>query len=87
MSQLAEQPRPDFLERHFTIPELAKAWHMSERTLKVWFADEPGVVKFGVGKLSKGRRRTYVSLRIPKSVAWRVYSRHTGKEIYPARGN
>jgi hypothetical protein len=76
-----EEPRPDFLEQHFTIGELAKAWHMSRETLRLWFVDEPGVVKFGAGKLTKARRRTYVSLRVPKSVARRVYARHTGREL------
>ena len=47
---------------------------------------EPGVIKFGAGNLNKARRRTYVSLRIPESVAQRVYARHTGKD-YPAKGN
>jgi len=71
-----ESDRPDFLERHFTIAELAEAWHVSTRQLRRWFLNEPGVVKFGTGKLTKNRKRTYVSLRIPESVARRVYHRN-----------
>lgn len=78
MMEQAEK-RPDFLERHYTVGELAKAWHMSIRSLREWFIDEPGVIKFGVGKLKKGRKRTYVSLRVPESVARRVYRARTGK--------
>jgi hypothetical protein len=73
-----EKPRPDFMELHFTLGELAEQWHTSERTLREWFINEPGVIKFGVAKLTKGRQRPYVSLRIPASVALRVYLRMTG---------
>ena len=59
---------------------------MSKNTLKAWFMNEPGVIKFGAGKLTKARRRTYVSLHIPESVARRVYIRRTGGD-YPASGN
>ena len=77
---------PDFLERHYTLGELAKAWHMSRRSLHPWFINEPGVIKYGAGKLNKARRRTHVSLRIPESVARRVYRRITGGDFQPAKG-
>lgn len=77
---------PDFLERHFTLGELAKAWHMSRRSIQPWFMEEEGVIKYGAGKLTKGRRRTHISLRIPESVARRVYRRVTGGEFQPAKG-
>lgn len=76
----------DFMERHYTLGELSKAWHMSLRSLRLWFINEPGVLKFGAAKLNKGRKRVHVSLRVPESVARRVYRRRTGKEIQPARG-
>jgi hypothetical protein len=81
------ESRPDFLERHYTLGELAKAWHMSRHTLYPQFIQEPGVIKYGTGKLTKGRKRVHVSLRVPESVARRVYRRLTGREIHPARGN
>ena len=77
----------EFLERHFTLAELAKAWHMSPQTLRVWFIEEPGVIKYGGAKLVRGRKRTHVSLRVPESVARRVYLRRTGQEIYPVHAN
>ena len=71
----------DILERHFTLAELAKAWHTSWYTLKSWFRDEPGVIRYGGQKLKKGRQRTHVSLRVPESVARRVYRDRTGGEL------
>jgi hypothetical protein len=80
--------RPDFLERHYTLAELADAWHVSRKTLAGWFRHEPGVIRYGTDKLKKGRQRVHVSLRVPESVARRVYRARTGREVaHPARGN
>jgi hypothetical protein len=76
----AQERRPDFLERHYLLKELADAWRMSRTTLVEWFRDEPGVIRFGNPKLKKGRQRTYMSLRIPESTARRVYRERTGKK-------
>jgi hypothetical protein len=73
--------RAEFLERHYTLAELATAWHVSRATLANWFRDEPGVIRYGTGKLKKGRQRIHVSLRVPESVARRVYKTRTGREI------
>lgn len=75
---MTEFLRPDFLERHYTLSELAKAWHMSRSKLRCWFDDEPGVIRYGSEKLKKGRQRIHVSLRVPESVARRVYRARTG---------
>ena len=83
----ARETRADFMERHYTVGELAKAWHMSSTVVRCWFIEEPGVVKYGAAKLTKGRQRVHVSLRVPESVARRVYKRRTGREVYPAMGN
>lgn len=81
-----QETRSDFLEKHYTLSELAKAWHMSRTILTEWFRDEPGVIRYGSNQLKKGRRRTHVSLRVPESVARRVYRRHTGRDLHPAKG-
>jgi hypothetical protein len=73
-----EQIRPEFAERHYTLAELALNWHVSVRSLRDWFLDEPGVIRWGTPTLTKGRKRTYLSLRVPESVALRVYRRKTG---------
>ena len=71
--------RPDFLERHYTLGELAKAWHLSRRTLQSWFRHERGIIRYGASKLQKGRKRTHTSVRVPESVARRVYRERTGQ--------
>jgi hypothetical protein len=69
------QTRVDPFERHYTPKELAEIWRLDESTMRRMFQDEPGVLKIG----STGRRnkRDYVTLRIPESVAQRVYERRT----------
>ena len=76
--------RAEFLERHYTVGELAKAWHLALRTVRAWFVDEPGVIRYGNARLLKGKQRTHVTLRIPESVARRVYRRRTGRDVHPA---
>jgi hypothetical protein len=73
------QAPPPWPEKHYTIPQLSRAWGVSRPTLTDWFANEVDVIRFGEDKLRRGRRRTYVSVRIPEPVALRVYRRHTGK--------
>ena len=59
-------------EQHFTVGALAKQWGVSEDTIRRWFADIPGVLKFGS---APGRgRRPRMSLRIPESIALNVYA-------------
>jgi len=72
----AAQTESSFLERHFSPRTLAELWGYSESTIRRRFQDEPGVVKIG----SMGRRdgkRDYATLRIPESVARRVYREMT----------
>ena len=60
-------------ERHFTVRELAALWNLSEDTVRRCFQREPGVIEVvGCRKVSK---RRYITLRIPESVALRVYRR------------
>jgi hypothetical protein len=71
------QERAAFMERHYTIPELSEAWRISETLLREWFRNEPGVIKHGYTKLRPGKKHTHVILRVPESVAWRMYRRKT----------
>jgi hypothetical protein len=59
-------------ERHYTVTELATAWKWSTDTVRRLFQKEPGVIT-----ITKKRRgtRIYRTLRIPESVAQRVYRR------------
>jgi hypothetical protein len=62
-------------ERHFTVQTLAEVWALSQDTVQSWFEDEQGVVKLG-NMGGRGKRRK-VSLRIPESIAERVYLERT----------
>jgi hypothetical protein len=66
-------PKTSALEdRHFTIRELSKMWHFSEEFVRQLVKDEPGVTEWV--RQRPGRRR-YRVLRIPQSVAERLYRR------------
>jgi transcriptional regulator GlxA family with amidase domain len=65
--------RDAFLERHFTVRDLAEAWVVSENTIRRLFRNEPGVVE--VDNTRRKHARRHVTLRIPHSVAERVYAR------------
>ena len=60
-------------EHHYTIKELAKIWALSQTNVRRMLRNEPGVLRFGLEK--KGHRRAYVTLRVPASVAERIYRR------------
>lgn len=64
------------LERHFTVPEVARQWGMSEKSVRQFFANEPGVLKWGSAETRK--KRGYCNLRIPESVLIRVHQRRAG---------
>jgi hypothetical protein len=64
-------------ERHFTPKELARLWCLDETTIRRMFQDEPGVLKIGKSNRRDGKR-DYVSLRIPESVAVRVWQERSG---------
>ena len=60
-------------EKHFTPSDLAKAWGVSSETIRQLFRDEPGVIK--LGDRGTKYKRSYLTLRIPQSVAERVHQR------------
>jgi hypothetical protein len=64
-----------FEEKHYSPSELAKFWGVSPDTIRRVFAGEVGILVLQ----STGRRkraRSYKTLRIPASVAARVYQKH-----------
>jgi hypothetical protein len=63
------------LEPHYSPQALAEAWGFSTDYIRDLFEDEPGVLMTG-NRTSK-RKRRYVNMRIPASVAARVYKRLT----------
>jgi AraC-like DNA-binding protein len=61
------------LERHYSVPEIAELWAMSEKSVRRLFAGESGVLEWGTQETA--RKRGYVNLRIPESVLIRVHQR------------
>jgi len=62
-------------EPKFTPEELAQIHKLHPSTIRKLFVDEEGVIRLGHPGL--GRRRQYFTLRIPASVAARVFGRMT----------
>jgi hypothetical protein len=59
-------------ERHYSVPELAEMWGLSREYVRQIVSKEPGVTEWV--RQQPGRRR-YRVLRVPRSVAERVYRR------------
>ncbi len=68
------QSSTTIFERHFSTKTLAEMWCFSEDTIQRWAEDEEGVLRCGSDGGRNGRR---VTLRIPESVARRIYEKHT----------
>lgn len=64
---------PSFTQCHYTVRELAELWKLSDDKIRELFENEPGVIV--IGEQWSGRKRRYVTLRIPEHVAERVYRR------------
>ena len=69
-------------ERHYSVKELGQMWRLSSTAIRRIFRNEPGVLRFG--KQNQGHRRDYVTLRIPVSVAERVYRRCLRPNLVPS---
>jgi hypothetical protein len=72
-------PLPIMIDPHFSPQFYAELWAISASTALRWFQDLDGVLK--TGKVSKNGKRTRVELRIPWSLAMRVYQERTRSEI------
>jgi len=66
---------PRMCERHYSPAELAELWNLSADTVRRMFENEPGILVFENPVRSSSRR--FRTLRIPESIAQRVYSRFT----------
>ena len=64
---------PPATERHYSPNELAELWGVSATTIRRWFDQEPGVIRFGSEGLVNKRRK--ILLRIPATVVRRVHDR------------
>lgn len=85
MATEQQQVTEPFAERHYTVNELASMWRLSGEFVRQLVQHEPGVTEWV--RQQPGRRR-YRVLRVPQSVAERVYERALGrarKELSLAR--
>jgi predicted transcriptional regulator len=64
------------LEKHYSVPELAKNWGLSESTIRRILTEEPGVLRLAHEETRYKRR--YTTLRVPERVARRIYRRLQG---------
>jgi hypothetical protein len=60
------------VERHYSVKEVAEMWNLSADMIRKLFEQEPGVMLIGNPQSSRVRRR-YTTLRIPQTVAFKVY--------------
>lgn len=67
--------QPITIDPHYSPKFYAELWGVSESSIVRWFRDEPGVLKGG--NPGKSGSRTRVELRIPLSVALRIYAERT----------
>jgi hypothetical protein len=72
-------PQPIVIDPHFSPQFYAELWGLSDSTVVRWFENMEGVLR--VSKPSKNGRRVRVELRIPFSLAMRVYRERTHSEI------
>jgi len=58
-------------EKHYTVQQLAAQWGLDPDTIRPLFRDRAGVLK--LVRPETKRKRGYVSLRIPESIAKQVH--------------
>jgi hypothetical protein len=69
------QPEPVSIDPHYSPQFFAEWWAISVSTVIRWFQDLDGVLKIGVP--SNNGKRVRIELRIPLSLAMRVYRERT----------
>jgi len=67
--------QPIVIDPHFSPKFYAELWGISLSTVERWFQDMDGVLR--LSEPSKNGRRTRIELRIPFSLAMKVYREHT----------
>lgn len=76
MASETENGEDVLAERHYTVSELAEMWKLSPEFVRQIVRVEPGVTEWV--RQAPGRRR-YRVLRVPASVAARLYRRAQGR--------
>ena len=76
-----DDDREPFEQRHFTVGELATMWNLSGEFVRQLVENEPGVTEWV--RQRPGARR-YRVLRVPRSVARRLYARALSRVAPPS---
>jgi len=74
-----QEPDPIRIDPHYSPQFYAELWGIHVSTVVRWFQDLPGVLK--LSSPSKNGKRVRTELRIPFSLAMRVYRERTGSEL------
>ena len=82
--QVPEKAHTGILEKCYSPAEIAEAWGHSADTIRKMFENEPGVQIMG-NKQSTRHKRRYRTMKIPESVARRVWNR-LGSRPDPLKG-
>lgn len=72
------------IREFFTVKQVAQRWGVSPDFVRRVFAEEPGVLLFS-NQLTRGKKRRYSTMRIPREVLLRVerkYSIVTSQNIH-----
>jgi len=69
------KPEPIQIDPHFSPQFFAELWGLSSSTVVRWFQDLDGVLRSS--ERAQNGKRTRVELRIPYSLAMRVYKERT----------
>jgi hypothetical protein len=69
------QPEPIVIDPHYSPQFYAELWGTSASTVIRWFQDMDGVLR--LAEPSRSGRRTRIELRIPFSLAMRLYRERT----------
>jgi hypothetical protein len=80
MRREAESIRPEASEfaRHYSFPEIASMWRLSQNTVRRLFQGEPGVLWISSSRTGRGKRSGYKTGRVPEPVLLRVHRRISG---------
>lgn len=62
-------------EKHYSVPEVAELWGLSDDTVREIFKGKPGVFK--LERRGSRLKRGYTTLCIPESLVKRVYAERT----------
>jgi hypothetical protein len=68
-------------DKHYSIPEIAQTWGISQDLARSLFCDEDDVIRIPRPAI-RSRKRKYTTMRVPENVVRRVHAKLTAKSGY-----